>query len=128
MIRKVRFFKQDGKWYADVPQHSLEDNEMVMGAECMLEMLRNNRPTPKDELHLTFTDRPGEGDNVLLHLVLVEHDSEGGWYSFDGPLHHQIMMYMIQEYNEAPEKVWICNVTHDIFGEHPIHIYLLNVE
>ena len=30
MYKRVRFFEQDDKWYADVPGHSLEDNEMVM--------------------------------------------------------------------------------------------------
>ena len=36
---KQRFFKQDGKWYADVTNHTLEDNEMVGGADIALEII-----------------------------------------------------------------------------------------
>ena len=25
-------------------------------------------------------------------------------------------------------EVWICNVTHDVFGEHPEHIYITKIE
>ena len=39
MKKEVTFFKQDGKWYADVPNHTLEENEMVMGADIALELL-----------------------------------------------------------------------------------------
>lgn len=30
MQKTVRFFKLENEWYADVPGHTLEDNEMVI--------------------------------------------------------------------------------------------------
>ena len=54
MEKKVRFFKQDNKWYADIPNHTLEDNEMVMGADIALDYVSEgkedqcNKPTLKD--------------------------------------------------------------------------------
>ena len=35
MEAKLRFFKQDKKWYADVPNHTLDENEMVMGKNLL---------------------------------------------------------------------------------------------
>ena len=34
---KQRFFKLDSRWYADVPGHTLAENEMVCGADSLLE-------------------------------------------------------------------------------------------
>ena len=52
METKLRFFKQDKKWYADVPNHTLEENEMVMGSDAALDLLSDN----KDEIVLTLSD------------------------------------------------------------------------
>ena len=41
MQKTVRFFKigagQQMGWYADVPNHTLEENEMVSGSDTILE-------------------------------------------------------------------------------------------
>ena len=29
-MKTIRFFKQDSRWYADIPNHTLEENEMVL--------------------------------------------------------------------------------------------------
>ena len=34
---RQRFFKLNSRWYADVPNHTLEENEMVCGADTLLE-------------------------------------------------------------------------------------------
>ena len=52
MEKTLRFFKQDNKWYADIPYHTLEENEMVMGADIALEYLAEERT----ELFITLTD------------------------------------------------------------------------
>ena len=121
----IKFFKQDGKWYADVPGHSLEDNEMVMGSETLLECLADNLPERKDEITLTFSDE--KEPNYLLHFVRDEHDNEGAWYKFDGLFYSQITTYLIQEYGLTDNRAWICNVTHDVFGEHPEEMWLIKI-
>ena len=34
---KQRFFKLNSHWYADVPGHTLDENEMACGADSLLE-------------------------------------------------------------------------------------------
>ena len=69
MEKIVRFFKQDNKWYADIPNHTLEDNEMVMGADIALEYLAEGRT----ELFITLTDEY-PGWSVPLELNRKDHD------------------------------------------------------
>lgn len=37
MKTEVRFYKENGKWYADIPNHTKEENEMVMGSDDALD-------------------------------------------------------------------------------------------
>lgn len=123
MEKVVRFFKQDNKWYADIPNHTLEENEMVMGADIALEYLAEERK----ELHITFTDE-NPGWNVPLALTLKDHDDEGGYYDVSGILFMDFMLTYGKEFIGVKPQVWICNVTHDVFGEHPEHIYITKIE
>ena len=41
---KQRFFKLDSRWYADVPGHTLAENEMVCGADSLLEEISGEHP------------------------------------------------------------------------------------
>ena len=41
METKLRFFKQDNKWYADVPNHTFDENEMV--ADTVLDLIADNK-------------------------------------------------------------------------------------
>ena len=118
MEKIVRFFKEGGKWYADIPNHTLDENEMVMGADTALEAISNG----KDEVTATLSDTyPGWNTPLALHIK--EHDDEGAYYTVSGVLLANIL-------NNTPSKpeIWVCNVTHDVFGEHPEHIYVLKVE
>lgn len=108
MKLELRFFKQGGRWYADVPDHTLEENEMVLGSEIALELLANG----KYELTLCLSD-VAEPD-YLLRMYRTEHDSDGAWY--------QLLVD-----SDTQQEIWICNVTHDVFGEHPEQIYILDI-
>ena len=122
MITKLRFFKQNNKWYADVPGHSLEDNEMVLGADVALDAMSIGA----DEVTLILSDtKPGD---YLLKMTRDEHDDDGAWYTFSGPLYTAVMTSLIDAYGLTENKIWICNVTHDVFGEHPEEIYLIMLE
>ena len=122
MIKELRFFKQDGKWYADVPNHDLADNEMVFGADAILESLAID----KDEVKIILSD--SMVSDYLLRLVQTEHDNDGAWYEFNGPLYAAVMAGMIEFGDLSENKIWICNVTHDVFGEHPKEIYILKID
>ena len=129
MEKIVRFFKQDGKWYADVPNHTLEENEMVMGADIALEYLAEERT----ELFITLTDEY-PGWNVPLELKRKDHDDEGAYYTVSGLLFMDFMITYSEKSGNMPlwggfkPEVWICNVTHDVFGEHPERIYITKIE
>ena len=38
MTTTLRFFKLDNRWYADVPNHTLAENEMVAGSDDFLRL------------------------------------------------------------------------------------------
>ena len=118
MEKTLRFFKQDNKWYADIPYHTLEENEMVMGADIALEYLAEERT----ELFITLTDEY-PGWSVPLELKRKDYTVSGLLFmDFIEKLQNMSLWEGLE-----PE-VWICNVTHDVFGEHPEHIYITKIE
>ena len=126
METKLRFFKRDNKWYADVPNHTLEENEMVMGSDTALDLLSDN----KDEIVLTLSDEDDE--HSILTMTMKEHDSEGAYYTLSGFLYNKFLDLFALDSSTLPSditnEIWICNVTHDVFGSHPKNIYLLKIE
>lgn len=124
MEAKVRFFKQDGKWYADMPNHSLEENEMVMGADVMLDFLAKNR----GEVTVVFSDDENDAPKSYLKLKMKQHDKDGAYYTVSGRFLASFLNFAEDIFccKYEPE-VWICNVTHDLFGEHPEFICILGV-
>ena len=106
MVKEIKFFKLNGRWYADIPNHTLEENEMVMGSEVLLEKFANG----SNEVTVKVSDKPVP--DYLIRMYRTEHDSDGAWYQL------VVMSY-------ESEQIWICNVTHDVFGEHPEDIYII---
>lgn len=126
METKLRFFKRDKKWYADVPNHTLEENEMIMGSDTALDLMSDN----KDEIVLTLSDEDDE--HSILTMTMKEHDSEGAYYILSGFLYNKFLDLFALDSSTLPSditnEIWICNVTHDVFGSHPKNIYLLKIE
>ena len=126
MEAKLRFFKQDKKWYADVPNHTLDENEMVMGSDIVLDLMSDN----KDEIVLTLSDE--DDKHSILTMTMKEHDSEGAYYTLSGFLYNKFLDLFASDPSIVPfditNEIWICNVTHDVFGSHPENIYLLKIE
>lgn len=106
---KQRFFKLNSRWYADVPGHTLEENEMVCGADSLLEEISKflNSPEVTLDLDIAPVDFP------FAILTQIEHDDDGATYKVDSSLNTGL--------------VWICNVTHDVLGEHPERIYINSI-
>ena len=119
MLKTVRFFKlTEGPitgWFADVTGHTLAENEMVAGSDAFLEEV-DARTGGTGEVHLTLSD-DGSGGQSLISLSRRAHNQWGATYILSGPLARQ--------HGAEGFQLWICNVTHDVFGEHPrsIHIH-----
>jgi len=112
--RFVRFYKEDKKWYADVPNHTKEENEMVCGADTLLEMLAEGN----SEITLLITEFAIPGtDPIYCHIH--KHDEDGAWYIVHGE-------HGTKDYGD----IWLCNVMHDVTNEHPEEfcVYRLNHE
>ena len=107
MTKTIHFFKQDNLWYADVPNRTLEENEMVEGADTLLEFLADGKP----RVALTVSTEPSP--DSILHLKMIEHTSCGATYCMG---------------SDPDDTVWLCNVTHDVLGEHPENIYITNIK
>ena len=106
---KQRFFKLNSRWYADVLGHTLEENEMVCGADSLLDEISRFLNSP--EVTLDIDVEPV--DFPFAVLTQTEHDSCGGTYKIESSL--------------KTDSVWICNVTHDVMGEHPKTIYINSI-
>ena len=118
MTKTIRFFKiSDGPergWFADVPNHTLAENEMVAGSDVFLEAV--DYLTGGDgEVQITVSDDNAPGE-FLAKLTRKQHDDAGATYKLGGP--HP------KRYGVTGVELWICNVTHDVLGEHPETIYL----
>ena len=123
MQKTVRFFKLENEWYADVPNHTLEDNQMVAGADTVLEEIDRNGKN-SGEVFLTVADRVDASSlemiPFLAKFVMKNHDMNGAEYILTGPL--------AGLYDAVGFVVWICNVTHDVLGEHPKSIYVIDIK
>lgn len=109
MVRTIRFYNRDGRWYADLPDYieqggTEEDCEMVAGADTWLEYLSTG---VIDNLFITLGDEPfGES----LHLYYK--DEYGA-------------TYIAHSYNEEDinHQLWLCPVTLFLFPDYPDIIY-----
>ena len=65
MVRKFKFYKEDNKWFVDLPEWEGEkdDLEMVMGADLLLDILSNY----SDYCFVTFGDEPFEDAKILSY-------------------------------------------------------------
>jgi hypothetical protein len=113
-VRTLVFFKQDKKWYADVPGHTLAENRMVAGADTFLEFVDKQK---KGKVIITLS--ASCPNKFMLKLVRIEHDPFGATYKVSGPF--------ADENGISGSVMWLCNVTHDVLGEHPKEIYIHSI-
>lgn len=118
MKQSIRFFKltdaADYGWYADVPGHTLEENQMVSGSDDFLEEVAQGR----NEVTITVSDS-FDGESFIAKLVMKDHNKSGATYILTGPL--------ARKREVEGFEIWICNVTHDVLGEHPKSIYIIDI-
>lgn len=107
MKRKLRFYKENDKWYADVPGVSKEDNEMVFGSDIFLEKISNGEP----QVIIEFSN--SDEDDAIYAFRMTEHDEYGASYC---------------DIHNEEEPIWLCNVAHEVFIEHPAEIFITDVK
>lgn len=117
MKKYLEFYKEKGIWYADIPENTPEENEMLLGADEFLEELF------KDCKKVAMDLNTEEPEKYLVKMKLIMHDEIGGEYVLSGPL------IDVAEKNrtQVPLTAWICNATHTVFGEHPDLIFIENI-
>lgn len=125
--KKIRFFKQGKNWYADIPNHTLEENEMVTGADILLDYLCRR---DGNEVTLTVSEERPSWYSVdfEFHIKECEHDDEGATYSVGGREIIKFIEHLGGNVFGYEPTVWLCNVMHDVFGEHPKDIYVYSIE
>lgn len=121
MKKSLRFFKLGNEWFADVEGHTLAENQMVSGSDDFLQEI-DSRLGGRGEVTLTFSDVHDQAQNgpFLAKLNMISHNQWGASYVLDGPL--------AQQNDAVGFRLWICNVTHDVLGEHPRCIYLYDIK
>ena len=117
MEKYLEFFKLNGIWYADIPENTLDENEMLLGADEFLEKVVGDCKRVAMDL---ATEEP---EDYLVKMVISSHDDMGGEYIISGKLVDKFE----DDGTSLPMTAWICNATHTVFGEHPDVIYIKNI-
>lgn len=105
---KISFERlEDGRWYVVLPEYEgpQEDLEMVEGADDMLDALTT------DGLYVTLDitlDEPAGEDYFTFEMEA--HDDDGAFYN-------------VADCPQFSGTIWLCNVTHEFFEDHPQKIY-----
>ena len=97
---------EDGRWFVVLPEYDgdQEDLEMVDGADTFLDYLM------EDGMYVTVDVNLEKTEGETIELRLVAHDEIGG-------------TYQVENLEGFKHDVWLCNVVHFVFGEHPELIY-----
>ena len=97
---------EDGRWFVVLPDYDgdQEDLEMIDGADKLLDILTTDGLYVN--LSVSLKEVPG-----MFHLQLVKHDEIGATYEVTN---HGYFLH---------KDIWLCNVVHYLFGEHPEIIY-----
>ena len=103
---QLKFYKEDDRWYADVPGHTQEENEMVCGSDKFLDLIANGKSEVK--IHLSL-----EKCKHLIAFHMISHDDDGAEYESTS-----------SQEELRDHVIWICNVAHDVFEEHPEKFYI----
>ena len=113
MKKKIRFYKTENNWYADLPLYieaggSLEDCQMIAGADEWLDYLSENG----DEITLLVSDSEPLKEKLIFFCLGYEQDEDiksGATYASKKDYEYHYM--------------WLCDVTLFVFCEFPEIIY-----
>lgn len=107
---QLKFYKKNDRWYADVPGHTEEENEMVSGSDKFLEYISKG----KSKITIYVDTVPALGSiNAKAIFFMLKHNDCGATYQIAS-----------RDLNINGQIAWICNVTHDVLGEHPAYFFI----
>ena len=118
-MKRIAFYKDGNEWFADVPEHSREDNQMVAGADTFLDLLSRKLLDNGFVVAMNVSD-DNETGNYIIKLVRKSHDDDGATYVVTGRLATNLGV--------LGEEIWLCNVMHTVMGEHPESIYIHSID
>ena len=103
---------EDGRWFVVLPEWDgdQEDLEMVENADNMLSALTTDGMYSSLDINL---EEPEEGDYFTLEIEA--HDEDGAFYNVIGC-------------DKFEGTIWLCNVMHFVFGDHPDRLYCKVIE
>ena len=118
-MKRIAFYKDGDEWFADVPEYSREDNQMVAGADTFLDLLSTKLLDNDFVVAMNVSD-DNETGNYIIKLVRKSHDDDGATYVVTGQLATDLGIF--------GEEIWLCNVMHTVMGCHPESIYIHSIE
>ena len=108
---ELTFLKDDFGWYADVPTHTRGQNAMVAGSDKLLDAVAFG----KRKLVVGFRFVEDHNRNPLFSMRRITHGHGVGG------------TYLISGITAIPFPAWICDVCHDVTGEHPKRIFVYQI-
>lgn len=116
-MKTIIFYRDNGQWYADVPGHTQEENEMVAGADVFLDKM-SIKLFDTDIIKISVSDNNETGE-FIAKLIRKNHDDAGATYTVTGKL--------AEETGFSGQDIWLCDVVHSVLGEHPESIYIHSI-
>lgn len=120
-VRKtLSFYKKRTCWYAEVPEHTEPQNQMVSGADDMCELLSDGHKRVTIDFvygNVPASELPSECKVVLSK---VEQSNYGATYAL-------VTKGAVAD-AAFPTEVWLCNVTKTVCGgSHPTSMGILTI-
>jgi len=108
-MRNFRFYKENNKWYIDLPEWEgdIGELQMVCGADVFLDLVSQG----ENERYLILSKESFENADKLLFL---KEENSGAWYRIK--FYHGLQFEF---------DLWLCHVTTFVFKCFPEIIYFL---
>lgn len=108
----LTFHKDDRGWAAEVPTHTRSENAMVAGADVVVGQMAQGDNT----VEIKF--RTVESATLPRPLVTLTRFMHRNGYGAE---------YLVRGAAAIPFPAYLCDVTHDITGEHPEKLFVYEV-
>lgn len=104
---------ENGRWYVVFPEYEgpFEDLEMVENADKMLDALT----TDGFFSTLEITEEEPKDSDGYFSLKMEAHDDWGAHYN-------------VIDCDKFSGNIWLCNVVHEFFEDHPEKLYCKVIE
>ena len=108
---ELRLLKDESGWYADVPNHTRGQNSMVSGADTLCDRMALG------------------GKEIVVKFRTVEDPSRKTLFTMKRVMHltGYGAEYLVMGASAIPFPAYICDVGHDVMGEHAPKIYIYAV-